>query len=385
MGILERLKPLSPGQEAMLSALRDQEAEIVGIFGPSGSGKSLFSLAYGIDAIASNAYRRFLIVKPLVNVVSGAGIGVEVGRDVFEALVMDYLKDLASTLQIEGELEEMVGRRSIQIVDLHYLKGRTFDESLVFIDDIQNMPAESVIEVLIRVGNKSKLIVAGDPVFQRLRRVERDSSAIIREILLGEEKARVVDLGLADVVRPGARRGLKLLMELILRSRAMAEEERKILNIIPIHAPDADVITVFDATRAKETYGIKGEGVPDVFIFTKTPGKLIGRGGERIQKIESEVGKKVRGVELALDFKEWIKAIHPVTWVYKHVVGADFAGPRLRIKIDREGAGAFIGQGGSNIRFFEHVLEGLLGIGVEVEQVEVKVERGGKRRRSGES
>ncbi|MDT7888768.1 MAG: PhoH family protein [Desulfurococcales archaeon] len=385
MSILERLKPLSPGQEAMVSALKDPEAEIVGIFGPSGSGKSLFSLAYGIDSVVSNTYRRFLIVKPLVNVVSGMGIGAEVGRDIFESLVMDYLKDLASTLQVESGLEDLLRRKAIEIVDLHYLKGRTFDESLVFIDDIQNMPAESVIEVLIRVGNKSKLIVAGDPVFQRLRRVERDSSSIIREILLGEEKARVVDLGLADVIRPGARRGLKLLMELILRSRGMSEEEKKINSIIQLHAPDADVITVFDASKAKEMYGVKGEGVPDIFIFTKTPGRLIGKGGERIQKIESEVGKKVRGVELVLDFKEWIRAIHPVTWVYKHVIEADFAGPRLRIKIDRDGAGAFIGQGGSNIRFFEHVLEGLIGIGVEIEQVEARAEKGGRKRRSGES
>jgi phosphate starvation-inducible protein PhoH len=385
MSILERLKPLSPGQEAMVSALKDPEAEIVGIFGPSGSGKSLFSLAYGIDSVVSNTYRRFLIVKPLVNVVSGMGIGAEVGRDIFESLVMDYLKDLASTLQVESGLEDLLRRKAIEIVDLHYLKGRTFDESLVFIDDIQNMPAESVIEVLIRVGNKSKLIVAGDPVFQRLRRVERDSSSIIREILLGEEKARVVDLGLADVIRPGARRGLKLLMELILRSRGMSEEEKKINSIIQLHAPDADVITVFDASKAKEMYGVKGEGVPDIFIFTKTPGRLIGKGGERIQKIESEVGKKVRGVELVLDFKEWIRAIHPVTWVYKHVIEADFAGPRLRIKIDRDGAGAFIGQGGSNIRFFEHVLEGLIGIGVEIEQVEARAEKGGRKRRSGKS
>ncbi|GAY25466.1 KH type 2 domain protein [Desulfurococcaceae archaeon AG1] len=378
--VLDRLKPLSAGQEAMLSALRDPEAEIVGIFGPSGSGKSLFSIAYGVDSIINGRFKRFLIVKPLVNVVSGVGIGVEIGREVFEGLVLDYLRDLASTLQIEGDLEDLFRRRSIQIVDLHYLKGRTFDDSLVFIDDIQNMPAESVIEILTRVGNRSKLIVAGDPVFQRLKRVERDSSAIIREILLGEEKARVVDLGLADVVRPGARRGLKLFMELILRSRSMSDEEKRVASIIPHHAPDADIVTVFDVTKAKETYGVKGEGVPDILIFTKTPGRLIGKGGERIQKIEKEIGKKVRGVELVLDFKEWIRSIHPVTWVYKHVIGADFAGPRLRIRIDREAAGAFIGQGGSHIRFLEYIFEGLLGIGVEVEQVEVKTEREKKRK-----
>ncbi|HWQ17373.1 MAG TPA: PhoH family protein [Sulfolobales archaeon] len=378
--VLDRLKPLSAGQEAMLSALRDPEAEIVGIFGPSGSGKSLFSIAYGVDSIISGRFKRFLVVKPLVNVVSGAGIGVEVGREVFEGLVLDYLRDLASTLQIEGDLEELFKRRSIQIVDLHYLKGRTFDDSLVFIDDIQNMPAESVIEILTRVGNRSKMIVAGDPVFQRLKRVERDSSAIIREILLGEEKARVVDLGLADVVRPGARRGLKLFMELILRSRSMSDEERRVASIVPHHAPDADIVTVFDVTKAKETYGVKGEGVPDILIFTKTPGRLIGKGGERIQKIEKEIGKKVRGVELVLDFKEWIRSVHPVTWAYKHIIGADFAGPRLRIRIDREAAGAFIGQGGSHIRFLEYIFEGLLGIGVEIEQVEVKTERERKKK-----
>lgn len=368
--VLEKLKPLTSGQEAMLSALKDPEAEVVGIFGPSGCGKSLFSLAYGVDSIISGKFKKFFIVKPLVNVVSGNEIGTEVGREVFEGLVTDYLMDLASALQIENTLDELLKKKAVQIVDLHYLKGRTFDNSLVFIDDIQNMPAESVIEVLIRVGNQSKLIVAGDPVFQRLRRVERDSSAIIREILLSEEKAKVVDLGLSDVVRPGAKRGLKLLMELILRSRKLTEEEKKVVDVIPIYAPDADVVTVFDATKAKETYNVKGEGIPDVFIITKTPGKLIGKGGERIQKIEGEVKKKVRSVELSLDFKEWVRTIHPVTWIHKYVIDADFAGPRLRIKVEKDGAGAFIGQGGSNIRFLEYVFEGLLGIGVEVEQVE---------------
>lgn len=369
------MKPLSPGQEAMASALRDPEAEIVGVFGPSGSGKSLFSIAYGIDSLAEGAFKRFLIVKPVINIVSGSGLGLEAGREVFEGLVMDYLRDLVATLGSEAIFEELLRKGSIQIVDLHYLKGRTFDNSLVFIDDIQNMPAESVIEVLIRVGRNSKLIVAGDPVFQRLRRVERDSSAIIREILMSEEKARVVDLGVGDVIRPGARRGLKLLMELALRSRALSEGEREMASRIKIHAPDADIVTVVDVTKAKEGFKIKGEGVPDVFVVTKTPGRLIGKGGERIQKIEAESGKKVRGVELVLDFKEWIRAMHPVTWVHKHVISADFSGPSLRVRIDREGAGAFIGQGGSNIRFLDHVLRELLGIGVEVEQVEEKPER----------
>jgi phosphate starvation-inducible PhoH-like protein len=49
--VLEQLKPMSPGQEEMLEALTSDEYEIVGLFGPTGSGKSLFTVLYGIDAV----------------------------------------------------------------------------------------------------------------------------------------------------------------------------------------------------------------------------------------------------------------------------------------------------------------------------------------------
>ncbi len=287
---------------------------------------------------------------------------------------MDYINDILNSLQLEVNLTDLMNKGLIQFVDLHYLKGRTFDNSLVFIDDIQNIPAESVIEVLIRVGNNSRLIVAGDPVFQRLKKVKNDSSAIIREILLSEEKAKVVDLGLKDIIRPGAKKGLRLLVELILRGRNLNSEDKKILETILTYAPDADVVTVMDVSKLKDSLNIKGETCPEVIIFTKTPGRLIGKGGERIQKIENSLGKKVRTIIFSLDFKEWIRSIHPIPWIHKHILEVDFAGPRLRVKINKEEGGAFLGYGGSYIRFVNQIFEDLLGIIVEVEQVEVKEE-----------
>jgi phosphate starvation-inducible protein PhoH len=64
--------------------------------------------------------------------------------------------------------------------------------------------------LLIRLGRGSRLMVAGDPIFQRPAGVEKDGASLLREALLGEEKAEVVDLGVKDIVRPGARRGIKL-------------------------------------------------------------------------------------------------------------------------------------------------------------------------------
>jgi phosphate starvation-inducible protein PhoH len=375
MGLLDNLKPLSAGQEEMLKALKDKSIEVIGIFGPSGSGKSLFSITYGMDSVLNKDFRRFLIVKPLVNVVSGADLSIEMNKNVYETLIMDYVNDILNTLQMDVNLQDLVNKGLVQFVDLHYLKGRTFDNSLVFIDDIQNIPAESIIEVLIRIGNSSRLIVAGDPVFQRLKKVEKDPSSIIREILLSEEKAKVVDLGLKDIIRPGAKKGLRLLVELMLRSRNLGIEDKKILETILTHAPDADIVTVMDVSKLKNSLNIKGEICPEVIILTKTAGRLIGKGGERIQKIENSLGKKTRTIIFSLDFKEWIRAIHPILWIHKHISEVDFAGPRLRVKINKEEAGAFLGYGGSYIRFVNQIFEELLGIMVEVEQVEMKEEK----------
>ncbi len=368
--ILEKIKPMSPGQEKVLEAFKDPNIDIVGIFGPSGTGKSLLSLAYGIDQILNNRFNRFYIVRPLVNIISGSTVSSDIGTEIFRSIAIQYLQDLISQYVETEIIDNLIKSEKISFVDLHYLKGRSFDNALIFIDDVQNIPAESVIETLIRVGNGSKLIIAGDPVFQRIRRVERDPSAIVREILLSEERAKVIDLGVNDVVRPGAKKGLKLLIELQLRNKTLSENEIKVSDICRIHAPDADIVTVVDIGSIRDQYGLSKETIPDYLIVTKTPGRLIGKGGERIQAIEKDLGSKVRGLELSLDFKEWIRAIHPVSWVHKHIIDADFAGPQLKVSIDSEGAGAFIGSKGVHIRFVDHVFKTLLGVGVVVEQVE---------------
>lgn len=380
-GFLEKISPATPGQERYIEALKDPNIDIIGVFGPTGSGKSLIALLYGLDQVSEGKYDKFLVVRPIVNILSGSTVSSDLGVETFRDLAREYVSDLLSPYVPIDLLQDLINKQKIVFVDLHYLKGRSFDKSLIFIDDIQNMPAESVIEVLIRVGNNSKLIIAGDPVFQRLKRVERDSSAIVREILMSEERAKVIDLGVKDVVRPGAKKGLKLLIELQLRNRSLNENELKILDLCRLHAPDADIVTIFELSSVRDQYGIPKESVPDYVIVTKTPGRLIGKGGERIQAIEKESGGKIRGLELSLEFKDWIRSLHPVSWIHKHIIEADFAGPQLKVVIDREGAGAFIGSKGVHIRYLDQVFRSILGVGVIVEQIEREEEEEKKKKK----
>lgn len=68
--MIENIKPLTKGQEELLNALKAEDTKIVGVFGPTGTGKSLFSLVYGLDAVTSRKFRRLIVSKPIVDSVT---------------------------------------------------------------------------------------------------------------------------------------------------------------------------------------------------------------------------------------------------------------------------------------------------------------------------
>ena len=379
--LFEKLMPMSPGQEEMKKAFHNMNYEVIGLFGPTGTGKSLFSTLYGIDAVLAGKFKRFIISRPVVDVVTGKELtAVDLGQMYYD-IAINYLRDILEGFIEWSEVEKLIREGKIVFADTHYLRGRTFDNAVIFLDDAQSIPPESSIEILMRIGRNSRFIVAGDPVFQKPQGVERDGASIVREVLIGEETAKVVDLGLKDIIRPGARRGIRLLMETRMRNRRLSDTEKNIMDIARVHAPDADIVTVVEFIDEKKQFQIEAEGVPDALIIVKEGylGRLIGRGGERIESMEADTGLRLRGIELTLDFKPLIRAIHPVNWIHRHIADIDFAGPDLAVKVYSEAFGAFVGQKGFHVKFIDAVLRKLMGVGVRA--IEVPEERRVPRKR----
>jgi phosphate starvation-inducible protein PhoH len=384
VSLLETIKPQSEGQRKLLEVLQNETYTIVGVFGPTGSGKSLFSLAYGIDAVSSGKFKRFLVVKPIVDVVTGKEITLAEAGDKYVKLVEEYFFDVLGAFVEPSKIRELVNSGRLVISDGHYLKGRTFDETLVFLDDAQHIKLETLLELVVRVGANSRLIIAADPIFQTLRGVQQDHITTIRDILLSEANTYVVDLGVEDIVRAGAKTGVRFLLEYILRSRKLQESEVKALQVVKLHSPDADVVTVIDVEDIAKKYGISPEQVPRYLVVVKPGhlGRLVGKGGERVATIEKELGGRVRGIELDLDLTNYIRAVHPVSWIWKRVK-VDFLGSYLAIKVESDHLGPLMGQRGSYIRFLDEVTSKLMGLNVKVIPVtEGEQEARRERRRS---
>ncbi len=370
--LLDKIKPMSIGQERFLNALKDSRNEIVGVFGPTGTGKSLISAVYGISSVLAGTYKRFIIARPVVDVSTGKSLTPEELGDLYYKVASAYLEDILEGLMDREEITKLLQEGKVMVTDVSYLRGRTFDDSLIFLDDAQNTQPENAAEILMRIGRNSRLIIAGDPVLQRPLNVEKDGATLLREVLLNEEDAVVVDLGLKDIVRPGAKRGVKVSFELRMRKRELSNVERQVLDLVRVHAPDADVVTVIEFKQEKENLGVKSENVPDALIIAKEGhlGRVVGKGGERIKAIEGESNLRVRTVEMNLNFKEWIRALHPVGWIGKHIVDVDFAGPELMVVVKKNAFGAFVGQKGVYVRLIDRVFRRLISVGIRAMESE---------------
>ncbi|MEZ0345730.1 MAG: PhoH family protein [Infirmifilum sp.] len=368
---IKEFQPATQKQKLLYNTLDNKEIDLIGVFGPSGTGKSFVVILYGVKAILEQKYQRMVVARPLVSLLQSRVFNsVELGKLYYE-LASAYLYDIATGYIEEKTIKDLMSEGKLVFIDPGFLTGRTFDNTLVFLDDVQFLDPLILPEALIRIGSNSKLVIAGDPVLQILSGNERNTAIIARELLLGEEKSLVIDFGVEDIVRTGSKRGFRLALETRLRRRTLTEEEKKVRGVLLSHAPDADIISVIWLRDLKDKYGAKTS--PDVLVIVKenSLSRLIGKRGERINKAQEEAGAQIRGIELTNDLSEIIRAIHPVGWIHKHIVKVELAGGELEVYVNPEEYGAFVGKEGAYVRFLDDALKRILGIGVRGRHAEL--------------
>ncbi|MGB9705535.1 MAG: PhoH family protein, partial [Pyrobaculum sp.] len=107
--MFDKIKPMTVGQERAVNVLRDPNNELVGLFGPTGTGKSLISIAYGIWAVEGGRAKRFIIARPIVDVATGEVLTPEKLGEMYYRIAAAYLEDIlgpyAERSYIEGLLK----------------------------------------------------------------------------------------------------------------------------------------------------------------------------------------------------------------------------------------------------------------------------------------
>ena len=112
-----------------------------------------------------------------------------------------------------------VERNSIEIAPLAYMRGRTLDDSFIILDEAQNTTAEQMKMFLTRLGNRSKIVVTGDPSQTDLPFGKKSGLSVATKILKNIDDIGIHRFTERDVVRH------KLVQKIIVAYEKYEKEE----------------------------------------------------------------------------------------------------------------------------------------------------------------
>lgn len=165
------IKPLNKEQRFAMELLLDDKLDLVTIVGSAGTGKTLISLATGMErTFDSEKYKRLVICRSVVPV--GRDIGFLPGTkeeklDVWMGAIYDNLEFLAEIKHpgdnSEDQIKYIMDSGKVEIASLTHIRGRSLPRQYIIVDDAQNMTAHEMKTILSRAGENTKVVVTGDP------------------------------------------------------------------------------------------------------------------------------------------------------------------------------------------------------------------------------
>ena len=168
------IKCKTENQKKLVNSIKQNEITIVS--GLPGSGKTFLSCAEALKLIKTRPkYKRLVLVKsitPLKNEEIGHLPG-----DLKEKMapIMESFTDNIRKLIGKTRMEKLIELGVIEIVPIAFARGRSIDNSIILIDEAQNISLDNIRTLMTRIGDNSKMVIMGD-VKQKDIRNKKDSS-----------------------------------------------------------------------------------------------------------------------------------------------------------------------------------------------------------------
>ena len=166
------VKPLNIEQRFALDLLLNRDIPLVTLVGVHGSGKTLLALASGLQfTLEEKVYRRILVGRPVIAV--GHDIGFLPGTKeeklvhwmgaIYDNLSFLLERPKGSLETADMDIQMLLEDGTLEIEAVTYLRGRSLPNSMMIIDDAQNLTPHEIKTIISRAGEGTKVVLTGDP------------------------------------------------------------------------------------------------------------------------------------------------------------------------------------------------------------------------------
>lgn len=199
-GVTRPLRALSVAQLAFMDDLLDLDKPMVIGLGPTGTGKTFLPLVAGINMLAKETIKHFIVTRPhqmLEGELMTAETRAETKADEQFAVFTDILTDLIGP----DETDSLIAHRKLEILPVGALRGRTFNDSMIFIDEAQDLTVSKMRMCATRLGENSRMAICGDPSHTELRSGERSGFAHLLDMIRDQKMAAIHTFNAGMIVR----------------------------------------------------------------------------------------------------------------------------------------------------------------------------------------
>jgi phosphate starvation-inducible PhoH-like protein len=156
-----KIIPKTEAQRHYLRALT--ESSVVIASGPAGTGKTYMAVTYGFNSVLEGKFKKLVITRRAIEA-DDDRIGFLPGDK--NDKLYDYMRPsidvLSKHLGLPSGLQPVLDTGFVEIEHLGSLRGRTFEDCFVILDEAQNTTDKLMRMLLTRIGEGSKIVVCGD-------------------------------------------------------------------------------------------------------------------------------------------------------------------------------------------------------------------------------
>ena len=206
---LNQIKPVTDSQKLVFDTWKQGQNQF--LFGCAGTGKTFVSLYLALSEVLKNEtpYDKVIMVRSLIPT---REIGFLPGDEEDKAALyqvpysnmMQFMFEQPNEQAFETLYNRIKAQGSYYFLSTSFLRGLTFDNSIIIVDECQNLNFHELDTIITRVGQDSKIVFCGDFSQSDLTRTnERNGLMDFLQILQEMEEFNCVEFNIGDIVRSG--------------------------------------------------------------------------------------------------------------------------------------------------------------------------------------